>query len=72
MYYNGQGVAESKQTAARWFRRAADQGPELAQQNLDAVLAQIQGEKKEETAQVRGAGRTAKGAYVDISFVTLV
>jgi hypothetical protein len=34
MFYEGRGVAQSDVAAARWYRKAADQGHAVAQYNL--------------------------------------
>ncbi len=37
MYHNGLGVAQSNREAVRWYRKAAEQGDEIAQSNLAAM-----------------------------------
>lgn len=39
MYYRGQGVLQHFSEAARWFRKAADQGDPLAQKNLGVLYS---------------------------------
>ncbi len=39
MYYTGEGVARDEQKAIEWFEKAAAQGNEEAQANLDAIRA---------------------------------
>jgi TPR repeat protein len=39
MYYTGQGVPQDDAEAARWYRKAADQGHAGAQFNLGAMYA---------------------------------
>jgi hypothetical protein len=43
MFAQGRGVAQSDAKAARWFRKAADQGNAGAQYNLGAIFAQGRG-----------------------------
>ena len=39
LYYEGKGVAVDYAEAAKWYRRAADQGDALGQYNLGALYA---------------------------------
>jgi hypothetical protein len=39
MFYQGRGVAHSDAEAARWFRKAADQGHAQAKHKLGIMLA---------------------------------
>jgi TPR repeat protein len=43
MYVNGRGVPQNYAEAARWFRRAADQGHDMAQHNLGVIYDFAQG-----------------------------
>ncbi|MEE8549023.1 MAG: hypothetical protein V3S74_06080 [Alphaproteobacteria bacterium] len=37
MYAKGRGVPESKAEAIKWFRRAAEQGNDMAKKNLEIM-----------------------------------
>jgi hypothetical protein len=43
MYLNGNGVRQDHAEALKWFRKAADQGLAVAQNNLGLMYAQGQG-----------------------------
>jgi hypothetical protein len=43
MYYNGKGVPQDYAEAARWYRKAADQGNADAQNNLGVMYGNGQG-----------------------------
>ncbi len=40
-YANGEGVEQDLNQAIAWFKKAAEQGNEIAQKNLEQYLAQI-------------------------------
>ena len=43
MYDEGQGVSQNQAEALKWYRRAANQGDDMAQFNLGAMYANGQG-----------------------------
>ena len=43
MYFNGRGIAQDKTKAAKWYRKAAEQGNAIAQFNLGYLYAVGQG-----------------------------
>ncbi len=49
MYENGRGVAQDYAEAARWYRKAAEQGDAGAQHNLGLLYAKGVGVRYERT-----------------------
>ena len=43
MYYNAEGVPESRAEAVKWWRKAAEQGDALAQKNLGVMYVTGEG-----------------------------
>jgi TPR repeat protein len=43
MYYGGLGVSQYFEEAVRWYRKAADQGNDIAQESLELARASLGG-----------------------------
>ena len=52
LYESGQGVSQSYAEAAKWFRKAADLGDDVAQNNLGRMYYTGQGVPKDWTSPV--------------------
>jgi len=63
MYYSGQGVATDLPEAARWFRKAADQGFLQAQYNLGHMYEHGEGLAKNATQAASWYRRAAEQGY---------
>ena len=70
MYMVGQGVPRDYAEAARWFRKAADQGDDFGQFNLGVLYAHGQGVPRDYTEAVRWYRRAADLDFVP-AFVNL-
>jgi TPR repeat protein len=69
----GQGVAQDYTAAARWYRKAADQGNAFAQSKLGLMYARGQGVTQDYTAAVRwyrkAAGQGEAFAQTNLGFM---
>jgi TPR repeat protein len=72
MYDNGLGVPKDPAQAARWYRKAADQGDATAQSNLAFMYAIGRGVPKDYVqahmwSNLAAAGAPASGIYHDVA-----
>lgn len=74
MYFSGQGVDKNWQTAAQWFRKAAEQGDFRSQTLLGALLAQDQFGMKHDYAEAvkwsRKAAEHDSGAAFNLGMLS--
>jgi len=64
MFEQGRGVAQSDMEAARWCRKAADQGHALAQNNLGTMFYEGRGVAQSGVAAARWYRKAADGIRV--------
>jgi TPR repeat protein len=62
MYALGQGVAKDSAEAARWYRKAAEQGHAAAQKNLGVMYAHGEGVPQDYAEAYKWANLAAAGA----------
>jgi hypothetical protein len=65
MYYNGQGVRQDREQAAKWFRMAAEQGDMEGQRYLGFMYANGQGVARNDKEAVKWYGRAAEQGDAD-------
>jgi hypothetical protein len=64
MFDKGRGVAQSDVEAARWYRKAADQGLALAQYNLGLMFEQGRGVAQSDVQAARWYRKAADQGHV--------
>ena len=65
LYENGFGTARDVAEAARWYRKAADQGLPLAQNNLGILYREGRGVSKDLTEAARWFDRAATAGHTE-------
>ena len=65
----GQGVAEDKAEAAKWYRKAAERGHAQAQSNLGRSYDNGEGAAKDEVEAVKWDRRAAEQNHADAQYV---
>ena len=65
MYNNGQGVPQDYQEAARWYRKAAEQGNANAQYNLGIMYYNGRGVPEDDSEAVRWFKKAAAQGYAN-------
>jgi hypothetical protein len=63
MFYEGRGVAQSDVEAARWYRKAADQGIAQAQYNLGFMFDQGRGVAQSDVEAARWFRKAADQGF---------
>ena len=65
MYYDGQGMRQDREQAAKWFRKSAEQGDAQAQRYLGFMYANGQGVARNDKEAVKWYGRAAEQGDAD-------
>ena len=68
MYYNGEGVPQDDQEAARLYRLAAEQGIALAQYNLGVMYSNGEGVSQDDQEAVRWYRLAAEQGYASAQY----
>jgi hypothetical protein len=64
MYSQGRGVTQNKSEAVRWYRKAAEQGYDMAQCNLGLMYARGEGVAQDCAEAVKWFQKAAEQGYV--------
>jgi S1-C subfamily serine protease len=67
-YYNGQGITEDSKEAARWYRKAAEQGYAIAQSSLGKMYENGTGMNKDYSKAVRWYRKAAEQNMANAQF----
>jgi TPR repeat protein len=68
MYFKGKGVAQDHMEAARWTRKAADQGLAEAQSNLGDMYFKSKGVAQDHMEAARWTRKAANQGLVEARF----